>query len=525
MTTSVKPSKPLVLKPSSLREANTSRANQLLILPPSITPSLGRLYEFSQPSEKISPSRNLLPSNLPFSKWLPFWHFVNRESTGRVKSVHTFASLWDGQREFADFMERESWVYALKAGKLGFTELECAYDAYRGLYGGENARVHVFSMGDREAKELLSYIRFGIEHLPAEWGIRLMVEAPGGATVNQLRIRMGVDDIRTITSYPSKQHTSIDLSCIHAHLDELARMPWPSDTWDAVSSTIAPGGTCHIVTRGLRNYAAELWEQCQQDDPPLFPFFVDYTARPGRDDAWREREARGRTPFGLAHYAPRSPEEALSGEGLALVYPMVSRERHFVRLPCAWKDYELRVAAVDLGGTDPQALVGAGLYRGHVYEHYERWWPGGSGMTIDDAVNAVWQMHKEAPLKALLIDPPLKSIVDYFISMGLPAMARPANKWAGIEDMAMMLGSGTLLHGVDCKQSWREYQSYSARPATDPNSKERYQTGTPVDHHGDVLDCIRYIVDWVITNRVIYYSGPRRQVKVTVPVLPRIRSN
>src|SRR3990170_5531647 len=88
--------------------------------------------------------RNLRRSFLEF---LPHWQFVNRE-TGQEGS---FSSLWQGQTQLAQIMTQERWVLALKAGKLGFTELACAYDGWASLFGPRNSRVHVFSRDDNAA--------------------------------------------------------------------------------------------------------------------------------------------------------------------------------------------------------------------------------------------------------------------------------------------------------------------------------------------------------------------------------------
>ncbi|MCC7104150.1 MAG: hypothetical protein IT307_03330, partial [Chloroflexi bacterium] len=185
-----------------------------------------------------------------FSHFLTHWTFTNRE-TGEVMR---FASLWPGQVKFAELMERESWIYALKAGKLGFTELECAFDAWVALFRQRNARVHIFSRDANAARELLGYVRFGIRHLPGWLRPRFAAE---GNTQTTIRLAMGLDDVRSIVSYASGPTVSIDQSAAHCHVDELAHMPHPEETWSAVETTVAPAGSCHIVTRGHgdANYA------------------------------------------------------------------------------------------------------------------------------------------------------------------------------------------------------------------------------------------------------------------------------
>jgi hypothetical protein len=85
-----------------------------------------------------------------FVAWLKYWRFKNRESGALL----TFRNPWPGQEKFRDLMinvaqsaiDKAMWegIFALKAGKLGFTELECAWDGYV-LWARRNARVHLFS--------------------------------------------------------------------------------------------------------------------------------------------------------------------------------------------------------------------------------------------------------------------------------------------------------------------------------------------------------------------------------------------
>jgi hypothetical protein len=49
-------------------------------------------------------------------------------------------------------MERELLILALKAGKLGFTELARACDAWVTLFRQSNARVHLFCRDARAAR-------------------------------------------------------------------------------------------------------------------------------------------------------------------------------------------------------------------------------------------------------------------------------------------------------------------------------------------------------------------------------------
>ena len=247
-----------------------------------------------------------------FLAFLPYWKFTDRE-TGEER---TFATLWFGQQEFADLMAVHPYIYALKAGKLGFTELECAWDGWVVMFGPRNARVHLFSRSDDASKELIGYISYGMRHLPPAIRPVFLKDDAGGQSAHSLKFKYSADDTRTIVAYAAGANVSVDLTCQHAHVDELARMAFAKKTWEAVYSTISPEGSCHVVTRGAGEdvFAATLWKAAISGASQLHPFFQPYTARPGRDRAWFEEQAGSMTQQGLKHFAPETPEDALAGD-------------------------------------------------------------------------------------------------------------------------------------------------------------------------------------------------------------------
>jgi len=86
-------------------------------------------------------SSELEACRLSSRRFLRCSQFRNRD-TGEIGSS---VALWPGQERFADLMEREPRICALKAGKLGFTEPECAYDSWVVLFRQPNARGHFAS--------------------------------------------------------------------------------------------------------------------------------------------------------------------------------------------------------------------------------------------------------------------------------------------------------------------------------------------------------------------------------------------
>lgn len=220
-------------------------------------------------------------------------------------------------------MARERWIFALKAGKLGFTELECAFDGWVARFGRPNARVHLFSRDAAAAQDLLGYVRFGLTHLPEWMQLPLFADSSGGDTARSLKLRAGPDDVRIVISYAAGPNVAIDQTATHSHVDELAHMAFAERTWGALSTAVAPDGSCHIVTRGAgdADYVPTLWAAAESGESKLVPFFAAWHQRPDRDRAWREQEGSMLVIEALLHYAPETPEDALAGDGTATYIP------------------------------------------------------------------------------------------------------------------------------------------------------------------------------------------------------------
>lgn len=292
-----------------------------------------------------------------FRHFLNHWWFVNRE-TGQWQ---TFRDLWPGQENIVAIMREQKWCFFLKAGKLGFTELECAYDAWVAIFHSPNARVHLLSLDLDAAKELLQIVKRGIQKLPSWLGLAIIENEAGADTTRQLRLRGGPDDKRTIRSYAAVKDAAIDQTAMHTHVDELARMPFPAQTWSAVNSTVPEGGSVHIVTRGQgdQNFTAQLWKSARSGGSPLYAHFEPFTSRPrvpvkpvppGADPAevwYAEKQESGMPSEELDWLAPRTWEDALRGSGEGAFLPEA------VWLGC----YDPDLPPLDPGSREPIVLA------------------------------------------------------------------------------------------------------------------------------------------------------------------------
>ncbi len=273
-----------------------------------------------------------------FYEFLRHWRFKNRES-GLVIS---FEDLWAGQTAAAERMVAHPWLFLLKAGKLGFSELECAWDGYVARFGQPRAQVNIFSKDGPASRELLEWVKYGVKALPAWMGITVLDDVAGGDTLTSLKFHVRgteADDIRNVQSFAASEHVAIESTATHAHVDELSHMKFAEVVWGAVSTIVSPTGSLHIVSRGAGpdKYSARLWRQAMvgRDETTyeleagrtaegrLVPFFAPWHARPDRDRAWYELQKGTMSLQRLLHYAPETPEDALAGDETAQYIPLV----------------------------------------------------------------------------------------------------------------------------------------------------------------------------------------------------------
>src|SRR5690606_24265551 len=328
--------------------------------------------------------------------------------------IRTFKNRWPGQDRFADLMEKEPWIFALKARKLGLSEIECAWDGYVAITQ-PRARVHLFSRREDAAADLKQRVEFGLKALPD--GLRLPV-----LSSSYLQLTIGHEtDKRTIVAYPASPETAVEQTCNHGHVDEYARMG-TSDRdrvliWQAIRPTMA--GSCHVVTtgRGPDNAATRLWLQAKQGKSRLYPFFVPYNSRPGRDDEWYE-QVRGDflTEASFRQEYPLTEEDALMGDA-SYWFPLDYRQACHAKTKAppqpgwlywhGWDIAETEDYAVGLTMNPYGEIVEAEEFRVpyvHLKRHIEERW---------ERYGGIVRIEKNGPGAALggLLNIPQKNIV------------------------------------------------------------------------------------------------------------------
>ena len=197
--------------------------------------------------------------------------------------------------------------------------------------------------------------------------------------------------------------------------------------------------------------------------------------RHASDDAWMQRAAKS-----LAVGSPTSA--ALSWEiwrrsrlfGLADVFRM---EWTLSVQCCAHPDFRegVRALLVDKDNAPrwtPATLAevsrAQGLLLGRLREAIARLNPGIPAAAREDAVQQVQ-------------------------NLGLPAQLARNRRAEGIELVQQYLSEGWITFEPDVWAGFAaEFGGYRWATRADPHSRERYDTSTPVDHHGDRLDALRY---------------------------------
>lgn len=274
--------------------------------------------------------RQFLSAAVSFRAWLDCWQFLDQE-TGLVRVLGQ--EVWPAQQAYITVAEQNAWIYALKGRQLGLTEVAVAHDAWVARFRDPNARVHVFSSGDDAAKEVLDRILFGLERLPP--ALRL----PLHATTRSIRLDTGAGGRALIRSYPSTRAASRGSTCGHLHLDEWSAQVDPLKVLQAVTPSVAPGGSFAIVTTetlGPESVSADYFRKCEAGDGKHEALFVSSLERPGRDETWLEGMRRSMPPDQFRREYPTTWQEALEASG----------ERYF-------ESTDIDAADVDANGLGP----------------------------------------------------------------------------------------------------------------------------------------------------------------------------
>ncbi len=226
--------------------------------------------------------------------------------------------LWPAQQDVLAHMEHEPLLVILKARQLGISWLACGYILWLCTqHAGKTALL--FSQGQLEANDLIERISFMYyEHarhkdlppLIRENTQELVWE--GGAGVRSL---------------PATKKAGRSFTASIVMFDEFAFMLFGGALYAAAKPTIDDGGKLWLISSadGQGTAYHQFWQAAQAGTNGFTPIYLDWRARPSRDEGWRDRklnEAYGDTAMVLREY-PENDIEAFT-HAAGLVYDVWS---------------------------------------------------------------------------------------------------------------------------------------------------------------------------------------------------------
>lgn len=194
-------------------------------------------------------------------------------------------------------------------------------------------------------------------------------------------------------------------------------------------------------------------------------------------------------------------EQELLGKYTAfegLVYPMFHPDKHVKESPWALRDSERVVVGVDFGGTaDPSAMVLVG-FRHNRYHQFEEFYK--VGATLPEMLERLeaWTAAAGRRRAAMLVrcDPSGTVLTTTIGAAGYACAPAERDKLAGIEVVAARLtgsaGMPQFTLSPGCSYTRTEFRQYVWSKKRDGSTNVVYFTSTPIDHHADAMDAIRY---------------------------------
>lgn len=400
--------------------------------------------------------------------------------------------VWPHLVDRANSWDRGISEIILKSRQLGLSWEAAAYARYVARRFG--AHVLVISMGQTYAYEFLSKVEYIDAHLPEHLKQTRDIDNDG---------EISWFEGGTVTALPSTPNAGRGFTGTLVILDEAAFHPHAKENYQAYRPTVADGGQLLIIStgNGRAGWYFETWNDANKKENDYKPVFIGWNARPGRDKAWYEREQRAfkGMPDLFKAENPSNPAEAFVGL-TGLVYPMFKEEEHCIDGdPIPWEDCLYRYAGIDLGGGDPTAIAIWGVYKNKDSEFrfhkYAEWHKANGVPGLEEMAFYLLGWHDRAPFSDVEGDsiPAAEVINDSLRNVyGLPVRRTWSARWEGLGNVAQWLSNGWLTYNRGkCPETIWEFYTYRWLHRVDPNSKDRYATSTPHDHHGDQMDADR----------------------------------
>lgn len=409
---------------------------------------------------------------------------------------------WPYLIERATSWESGSDEVVLKARQLGFSWLAAAFKYWRAAYHGWPCAY--ISKGQLEARQQIKRIKFIHDHLPSHIQGKLVTDTSEA---------LGFDGFGAIQAFPSTPDAGVSFTFRLVFMDEIAFHQWGEANYTAIRPTISAGGqfigqSTANPELGPHGFFHDLFWDSWRGLTPYAGVFVRWDARPGRDVTWyaREKAAYKGLDEQFDAYYPDAPEAAFVGRQ-GLVYP--TKPTLVTAHPWTWQNAKYRYGGIDLGGGDPTVAIPVSVSSSRQFHQPgEGYWREPVSITQIGLYLQEW--HQLAPFDRIMCPPEAATVIEELRAANLPAY--PAdNRRDGILLVRAVYEQKRMTIHESCVDSWDEFAGYRWANKTDPNSKERYATSTPVDHHGDGHDARRYAI-------VPYLRAEMEAGKRSVPI-------
>lgn len=253
--------------------------------------------------------------------------------------------LWDKQLETLTTLVTCLLVIMLKARQLGMSWLVCAYCLHKCFFE-KGHKVLLLSKGKDEAGELLERIVFMYNQLP-DW-----MRALGPKVVKQNTGEIEWDNGSNIQSMAATKEAGRSFTASIVVMDEAGFMAWGDTIYRAVKPTIDAGGQLIILStaNGIGNFFHNMWSKAKSKRNNFVTIFLNWRARPGRDDAWYRRQYEdAEDPLDVKQEYPNTPEEAFISTGrIRFAADWLDYQAQFHRTPML--DFEVPDTLFDISG-------------------------------------------------------------------------------------------------------------------------------------------------------------------------------
>jgi len=240
--------------------------------------------------------------------FLRYCYLLDRVGGQGVIKMEPWQHLVDLARAF---QTGRSFVI-LKGRQIGITWICCAYGLWRAMFT-PGANVLLLSKREDEAKELLENVKIIESNLPKHLRMRIGKE-------NESEIRFA-ETLSTVKVLPSTADAGRSETAALVIMDEWAFHPYAEANYAGFRPAAEHGGQIIGVStaNGTGNFFHRTYLAGKDGQGVLEARFLPYYVRPGRDDAWYDREKEEYSSKGMLRLFhqeyPKDDSEAFVASG------------------------------------------------------------------------------------------------------------------------------------------------------------------------------------------------------------------